>query len=55
VRGASRLRRLSVRDHHARSVYDGSPVQNGVGPSGFESFDPPWRDTMLAMLFRLSR
>ena len=29
--------RLSVRDHHACSVYNRSRVQNGVGPSGFIS------------------
>jgi hypothetical protein len=50
ARGASRLRRLSVRDHQSCSVYDRSRVQNRVGPSGFESYDPPCCDSMLAML-----
>jgi hypothetical protein len=34
----------------ARSVYDRSPVQNGVGSSGFESYDLPRCDPMLAVM-----
>ena len=55
--------RLSVRDHHACSVFDRSRVQNGVGPSGlflhssenFESHDHALCDSILVMLSAFPR